>query len=78
MLKALTASEAKSKLGSLLDRVDNGEVVYLRFKKRIYWIKPVAEAEPPPNRPFGFFAVEESDPMVAMANSAFACFTPTA
>ncbi len=78
MLKALTVSQAKPRLGNLLDRAGNGQSVYLRRKERLYRIEPVAEIEPIPNRPFGFFAIEDGDLMVALANSAPACFTPGA
>lgn len=76
MLKALTVSQAKPRLGNLLDQAGNGESVYLRRKERLYRIDPVAEVEPIPCRPFGFFAVDEADPMVALANSAPAGFPP--
>lgn len=76
MLKALTVSQAKPRLGNLLDQAGNGESVYLRRKERLYRIDPVAEVEPIPSRPFGFFAVDEGDPMVALANSAPAGFPP--
>ena len=76
MLKPLTVSQAKPRLGDLLDQAGNGESVYLRRKERLYRIEPVAEVEPIPNRPFGFFTVDEGDPMVALANSAPASFPP--
>ena len=76
MLKALTVSEAKPKLGSLLDKVGKGHSVYLRRKERLYRIEPVAEVEPIPIRPFGFFMIEAADPMIALANAAPASFTP--
>ena len=76
MLKALTVSEAKPKLGSLLEKAGNGQTVYLRRKKRLYRIEPVAEVEPIPSRPFGFFTVDKSDPMIALANSAPPSFAP--
>jgi len=76
MLKALTVSEAKPRLGRLLDKAGDGQAVYLRRKKRLFRIEPVAEVEPIQNRPFGYFAVEDDDPMVALANSAPASFKP--
>lgn len=76
MLKALTVSQAKPKLGSLLDKASTGQAVYLRRKTRLYRIEPVAEVEPIPSRPFGFFAVDGDDPMLALANSAPASFAP--
>lgn len=77
MLKALTVSQAKPKLGQLLDKAGGGQAVYLRRKDRLFRIEPVAELEPIPHRPFGFFTIEASDPMIAIANSAPANFTPT-
>ncbi|HTX64371.1 MAG TPA: hypothetical protein VMD31_01250 [Opitutaceae bacterium] len=76
MPKALTVSEAKPKLGELLDKAGNGQDVYLRRKHRLFRIEPVAEVEPIPLRPHGYFAVEAADPMVAFANAAPASFTP--
>lgn len=75
MLKALTVSQVKPKLGKLLDEVGEGGTVYIRRKDRLYRIEPVAEIEPIPSRPFGFFGVEERDPMVPLANSAPPHFT---
>jgi len=76
MLKTLTVSQAKPLLGKLLDKAGAGQSVYLRRKERLYRIEPVAEVEPIPSRPFGFFAVEAGDPMIALANSAPANFSP--
>ena len=76
MLKSLTVSQAKPKLGQLLDQAGAGQSVYLRRKARLYRIEPVAEVEPIPSRPFGFFTIEEGDPLIALANSATASFTP--
>jgi hypothetical protein len=76
MLKALTVSEAKPKLGRLLDKAGDGQAVYLRRKKQLFRIEPVTEIEPIPNRPVGYFAVEDNDPMVVLANSAPASFKP--
>ena len=76
MFKALTVSEAKPKLGRLLDKARDGQTVYLRRKARLFRLEPVAEVEPIPSRPFGYFQVEELDPMIKLANSAPANFTP--
>jgi hypothetical protein len=76
MLKALTISEAKPQLGRLLDKAGAGQAIYLRRKSRLFRIEPVADIEPIPARPHGYFAVEEGDPMVAVANTASASFTP--
>ncbi len=76
MLKTLTVSQAKAKLGQLLDKAGDGHSVYIRRKERLFRIEPVAEIEPIPNRPFGYFAIEADDPMIALANSAPASFSP--
>lgn len=76
MHKALTVSEAKPRLGRLLDKAGAGQAVYLRRRQRLFRIEPVAEVEPIPSRPFGYFAVEEGDAMVGLANAAPASFTP--
>lgn len=76
MLKTLTVSQAKPRLGELLDQAGKGESVYLRRKERLYRIEPVAEVEPIPNRPFGFFTLDEGDPMLALANTSPAYFPP--
>ena len=76
MPNALTVSEAKPKLGELLDKVGKGQEVYLRRKHRLFRIEAIAEVEPIPVRPVGFFTVEAADPMVALANSAPASFAP--
>ena len=76
MLKPLTISQAKPRLGDLLDQAGKGESVYLRRKERLYRIEPVVEVEPIPARPFGFFPADGDDPMVALANSAPAGFPP--
>ena len=75
MLKALTVSEAKPKLGQLLDQAGQGQAVYLRRKDRLFRIEPVAEIEPIPNRPVGYFMVEEDDPSIKLANRAASSFT---
>jgi len=76
MLKAITVSEAKPKLGRLLDRAGAGHAVYVRRKARLFRLEPVVEIEPIPTRPFGYFGCEEGDPMIVLANAAPASFTP--
>ena len=78
MLKSLTVSEAKPKLGRLLDKAGAGQAVYLRRKDQLFRLEPVAEIEPIPNRPFGYFDCEEDDPMLRLANSAPTSFNPSA
>jgi len=77
MLKALTVSQAKPKLGWLLDKARGGEAVYLRRKERLFRIEAVADIEPILHRPYGYFSCEEGDPFIALANSAPSSFTPT-
>jgi prevent-host-death family protein len=76
VLKILTVSQAKAKLGQLLDKAGDGQSVYVRHKGRLFRIEPVAEIEPIPNQPFGFFAFKVVDPMIALANSAPTSFSP--
>lgn len=75
MFKAFTISEAKPKLGRLLDKARDGQPIYLRRKERLFRIEPVSEVEPIPSRPFGYFTIEAPDPMIALANSAPANFS---
>jgi hypothetical protein len=70
VFKTLTVSQARAKLGEILDKAGGGQSVYIRRKKRLFRIEPVAEIEPIPNRRFGFFAIEADDPMTVLANSA--------
>jgi hypothetical protein len=75
MLKALTVSQAKPRLGSLLDQATRGKTVYLRRKNRLFRIEPVTEVEPLPLRPTGYFEFAE-DELTALANRAEPSFTP--
>lgn len=70
MLNTFTISQAKPKLGQLLDQAGAGRTIYLRRKTRLFRIEPIAEAEPIPHRPSGYFDIEANDPLVALANSA--------
>ena len=70
MMKALTVSQAKPKLGRLLDQAGAGQEVYLRRKERLYRVEPVTEIEPIPLRPFGYFDTLGRDPMDALINAA--------
>jgi len=76
MMKALTVSQAKPKLGSLLDQVTKGRTVYLRRKDRLFRIEPVEQPEPIPVRPAGYFDFSEEDDLVKLANRATPSFTP--
>ena len=76
MVKALTASEARSQLGRLLDRAVTGKPVYLRRGSRLLRLAPVAarasKAATP--RPFGYFTFD--DDLTALANRAACSFAP--
>jgi hypothetical protein len=76
MLKTLTVSQAKPQLGKLLDRAGSGQAIFIRRKDRLFRIEAIAEYEPIPDRPLGYFLVEEGDPMLPMANSAPASLPP--
>ena len=76
MLKALTVSQAKPRLGSLLDQTTRGRSVYIRRKNRLFRIEPVEVPEPIPVRPVGYFQFPEDDELVALANRAEPSFTP--
>jgi antitoxin (DNA-binding transcriptional repressor) of toxin-antitoxin stability system len=79
MVKALTASEARSQLGRLLDRAVTGKPVYLRRGDRLVRLAPVAataraKTKPAAPRPFGYFKFD--DDLTALANRAEPSFTP--
>ncbi len=76
MVKALTVSQAKPKLGRLLDQAGAGQEVYLRRKERLYRVELVTEIEPIPHRPFGYFNTVGKDPLDSLINAAPASFTP--
>jgi len=73
--KSITVSEAKPKLGKLLDKMRDGHPIYLRRKERLFRIERVDEIEAVPSRPFGCFAIEKDDPTIALANSDPSSFT---
>jgi|GEM_PF-3744076 len=78
MVKALTASEARSQLGRLLDRVVNGKPVYLRRGDRLVRLAPVAAARSKTKhtapRPFGYFKFD--DDLTTLAYRTEPYFTP--
>jgi hypothetical protein len=56
----LTVTAAKPKLGRLMDRVlKRGEPVIIRRGKRFLQLSEYIVPEPIPQRPVGYFAVEE-------------------
>ena len=57
----LTVTAAKPKLGRLMDRVlKKGEPVVIRRGKRFVQLSEYVVPEPIPQRPVGYFAVEET------------------
>ena len=76
MIKGITVSEAKPRLGSLLDQVTKGKELLIRRKQRLYRIEEVAEIDPIPVRPFGYFKFDNRDELVALSNRAEPSFTP--
>ena len=75
MQKALTVSEARPKLGRLLDQAIKGKSVYLRRGKQLLRIEPVeAKIQPIPQRPVGYFKFD--DDLTALADRADPSFTP--
>jgi antitoxin (DNA-binding transcriptional repressor) of toxin-antitoxin stability system len=79
MIKALTASEARSQLGHLLDRAANGKPVCLRRGDRLVRLSPDAtlargKAKQSALRPFGYFKFD--DALTALGNRAEPSFTP--
>ncbi len=70
MLKVLTVSEAKPRLGALLDQVSKGREVLLRRKKRLYRVEEISEVVPIPVRPVGYFRFEDGDELTALADRA--------
>ena len=75
MRKALTVSEARPKLGRLLDDAIKGKSVYLRRGKRLLRIEPVrAKVTSIPLRSIGYFQFD--DELTALADRAEASFTP--
>jgi len=76
MLKTLTVSEARAKLGRLLDKAGKGQAVYLRRKKQLFRIEAVEESEPIPVRPIGYFDAKGDDPLTDLANAAPVSYPP--
>ena len=74
MQKALTVTQARSKLGHLVDQAAKGKPVYLRRGKHLLRLARIKEPSSIPHRPFGFFSF--SDDLTALANRAEPSFTP--
>jgi len=65
---AYSLSTAKTFLGRLLDKAENGDAVYILRGRRRFVVQPVAEIEPVPMRPPGYFAEIDSADEIAMQN----------
>jgi hypothetical protein len=65
----LTVTSAKPKLGRLMDRVlKKGEPVVIRRGKRFVQLSEYIVPEPIPQRPVGYFSVEETQAEHELAN----------
>ena len=74
MRNALTVSQARSKLGSLLDKAVKGQSVYLKRGAHLLRLERVSRQGAIPARPFGYFKFD--DELTALANRAEPSFTP--
>ena len=74
MHKALTVTQARSKLGHLVDQAAKGKPVYLRRGKNLLRLARIKEPARIPLRPFGYFSF--NDDLTALANRAEPSFTP--
>ncbi len=65
----LTVSDAKPKLGRLMDRVlKDGKPIVIRRGKRFVQLSEYAVPDPIPERPVGYFSVAEAPTEYARAN----------
>lgn len=74
MQKALTVTQARSKLGRLVDQAAKGKPVYLRRGKDLLRLARVKEKAKTPLRPIGYFNF--NDALSELANRAEPSFTP--
>ena len=75
MQKALTVSQARPKLGRLLDQAIKGKRVLLRRGDRLLRIEPVmGKKNSIPQRPVGYFKFDAE--LSALANRTEPSFTP--
>lgn len=54
-------SRAKAYLGRLTEKAIRGEAVYIIHGRHRFVLQPVAEIEPIPVRPVGYFQLDEED-----------------
>ena len=74
MQKALTVTQARSKLGQLVDQAAKGKPVYLRRGKDLLRLARVTARVQIPLRPIGYFKFD--DALSELANRAEPSFTP--
>ena len=73
MQMALTVTQARSKLGRLLDQAAKGKSVYLKRGDRLLRIARVTGRNAIPSRPFGYFKFD--DELTTLANRAEPSFS---
>ncbi len=74
MQKALTVTQARSKLGRLVDQAAKGKPVYLRRGNNLLRLARVTARAKIPLRPVGYFKFD--DALSELANRAEPSFTP--
>jgi hypothetical protein len=74
MPKALTVTQARSKLGRLLDQAARGKSVYLKRGGKLLRIDRVTNGKPIPEGPLGYFKFD--DELTTLTNRAEPSFTP--
>lgn len=72
MRNALTISQARSKLGSLVDQAVKGKSVYLKRGPHLLRLERVTSRGAIPSRPVGYFKFD--DELTALANRAESSF----
>jgi hypothetical protein len=55
-IESFSLSDAKAYLGRLLERASRGEIIYIRRGDKRFLLQPVAEIDPIPMRPAGYFS----------------------
>ncbi len=59
--ESYSLSHAKAYLGRLTEKAIRGETVYIIHGRHRFVLQPVAEIEPIPARPVGYFQLEKED-----------------
>lgn len=59
--ESYSLSHAKAYLGRLTEKAIKGEAVYIIHGRHRFLLQPVAEIEPIPVRPAGYFELDEDD-----------------